>query len=220
MRFHLHPMDTRTQKFLPLHEQGLWSQKRIPIAERAQRSAQPKTITLEQARAHRHRENFELGANQFRLINHSELVEEDFIELAILHIGSIFEKAFVGLWFTDLPMEHPFLTVQALRPPVSIPQDSTDLIPARRDQRLLSLIFCLKPEMLFLEAIKTGQKRRGVGGKTVAALYNIAKGLNLSRIRMDRTQMSNINAQQFFYHTDFGAPEGPHSKDWIVKVDA
>ena len=212
MRFHLCPIEPRIQNLFRACPERL-RRPRIPIAERAQRADRNRTVGCGQGWIHCEKQEFELGTNHFRLINLSEKADKKLLALIISHLGSIFENSFVGIWVTEEDGEHPFVTVQAVRPPVWEMQNHLDLVVAEKD--LLLLEFCVTPEKLLLANIESMQK--GTGGKALAALYNIAKQLGLPEISY-QVKNNNLKGRQFYFHTDFGAPVAPTSEYWTVRV--
>lgn len=212
MTFHICPLHPRAQKLLQDAPEAIKG-KRIPIARRAEVLARNRLISFAAARECWNKESFELGGNQFELHNSSAQVDCDLVALIISHLGSIFEKAKVAISITD---DDGFPTIVLRAFNTSAGKISGDAI--------LSMKFSL--QLTGDDAVLTSHflesRQKNLGGKSRAALYNLAKDLNLKRIEFPVIP-ANFNAQRFFFHIDFGVPmeDAPDPFDpetWVVNL--
>ncbi len=208
MGFHMYPHDLRVQSLFRGSPKKLLK-TRIPIAERAQITAQNRSITYNEALRCCKGQNFTLGTNHFSLFNSSEIAEEKLKATVISHFGSIFKNSYVGMWFDDHPNQILGFTLKAAEEPVKFRKTALE---EKEFFRLDFKIF-FSTEMLWFWSISS--KTEGFGGKALGALYNIGKDLGLGKIEYS-VMPGNVPFIQFLFHTDFGKPINENWDRWEV----
>jgi len=217
MSFNVCPFDPKAASLAPFQTAG----KRIPLAERAARAARERSISLEQARAHCHLDEFDLGGNHFQIIRMEKHIAAELISLAISHLGSAFKDRTIGLYFSRSRNNFYYVIVKVAPSGIkfssSLYGPASTLIPRFFNPGLLNLEFSISSNNVGLDHIAVKSRGQGQGGKALAALYNIARELGISFITYF-VQEQNVAAKRFYFHLDFGAPTNPRCTEWEVKV--
>ena len=234
MGFHMKASITEVQELFRKHPH-LLAKPRIPIAERARRVAAARTITTAEARAYTTTERFQLATNQFAVFDMpntdffhfpefpnpfrgNPVLSEQFKALVLSHVGSNLSNAHLGVWFF-LRNDLPTVKIYVANTSYTFKREQDSFILG--DKLALFLEICFdQPTRLWLSNIETGCPENCLGGKTLAAVYNITKALSLPQIALS-TFTDNRDAQRFYFHTDFGSTNfesSPNMYLWYVDV--
>lgn len=141
-----------------------------------------------------------------------------FKTLVLSHVGSNLRDAHVGIWFFLNNCE-PSVKIYAANESYPFERGCAEF--SLNDKLTLFLeIRWSHPDRLSLFDIKIGPRENDLGGKTLAAVYNITSALGLRRIDFF-TYTDDRDAQRFYFHTDFGRTDfkpTPLTYEWQVNV--
>ena len=214
--FNVCPLNPRVAGVFTLAPRQLLK-NRIPIAERAADAANNRRISLEQARAHSHLNEFELGSNRLQIFRIAGFDNTEQIAQAITHLGSAFKNRTIGFDFSR--SDHSTSLVIVKVAPREIKLAANLYGPATVGHELLNLNFEINPDYIKMSRIGSMERKRGQGqaGQALTALYNIAKGLKMMAIYYG-VHDHNSAAKRFYYHMDFGRPTNDRWTEWQVVV--
>lgn len=201
--FHLCPFDPRVQKLFQRHPERLT--RRIPIAERARMAREGLSISYTEALGLCQSKSFTAGGSRFVLLGYPEKLDTRLTALVISHFGSILQGAFVAIGIRPDASGHPVVSIFATTEEKNLPRDFSSLDVNLEDIMFTEFEVIRDQEMMLGRMIKSNQK--GLGGKIMAARYNLARDLGLKTISY-QVAAENIRARQVFFHADFGKPEG------------
>ena len=201
--FHLCPLDPRVEKLFQRHPERLTH--RITIAERARIAREGLSISYDEALGLCQSKSFTAGGNRFILLGRPEQLDTRLMALVISHFGSILQGAFVAIGISPQAIDHPVVSIFATRNEKNLPRDFSSLEVNPEDIMFTEFEVIRLQGKLWGRMIKSNQK--GLGGRIMAARYNLARDLGLKTISY-QVAAENIQARQVFFHADFGKPEG------------
>ncbi|MFA5113891.1 MAG: hypothetical protein WC529_06330 [Candidatus Margulisiibacteriota bacterium] len=213
--FHLSASDPRVQIMFHLRPAQL-AQPRVPIKERALKAAETQAISYGQAREHIDERRFTIGQVDFALSREGELADPATTATLIANLGSIFDQANVNLALKGNGPTTLRVALHAYEKTVSL--NDNPLYLGTDAGRLLDLTFLLiKPtNLLELSGLYVKTPARGIGGRTLAALYNTAVTLGEKKIIF--STLANDHAWQFYFHLDFGKPVNVFWNEWELPL--
>jgi hypothetical protein len=198
MTFHLSRFSPYTQKLFSGQEKKL-NRKRTPIAARAKQLVKYGAIPPGKIKEACTQPLFSLAGTNFELRGRHD---DRSREIATKVISS-FGPAFRGSHIKIETFGEDIYTVT--------------VTPYCHGEAFLTVDFDIAKTERSMHLGEITSHRPGSGGKGVAALFNTAKSEGIENINFVVTP-DNIAAQQFYYHTDFGAPETENKRSWTVKV--
>lgn len=177
------------------HEPVLLALPRQPLEQRAAAASRQRKISLAKAQRYLGRERFQLNRNIFSISGKSAANEGHLLALLISHFGSITRGKKINIEMNGLQTEGPTCEIEVLgRDKLCHAVVEFDLF---RDQGRLILNFI-------------AGSASGLAGRSLIALYNVAKELKVGLIGFYITA-ENDHSRRFFYHMDFGRPV---TDDW------
>ena len=198
MTFHLSRFNPLVKSLFKGQEKGL-DRRRIPIAARAKQSKKLGDIPLREARRLCDKPLFTLAGTNFELRGQFDERSRAIAAQVVSHFGT----AFRGHHLKIETFGDDIYTVTASAHP--------------QEEVLFTLDFDIDQANESIHMGNIESQRSGFGGRGVAALYNTAKSDGLGIINFVVTP-DKIHAKQFYYHTDFGAPQEGNKRLWLVKV--
>jgi hypothetical protein len=200
--FHLCPLDPRVEKLFERHPERLT--RRIPIAERARIARKELSISYAEALGLCQSKSFTANGSRFVLLGRPEQTDTRLTALVISHFGSILQGAFVAIGIRPDASGHPVVSIFATTEEKNLPRDFSSLDVNPEDIMFTEFEVIRGGGRMWGRMIKSNQK--GLGGRIMAARYNLARDLGLKTIRYE-VAAENIQARQVFFHADFGKPE-------------
>lgn len=213
--FHLSAVDPRVRIMFHLRQAQL-ARPRLPIRERALKAAETRAISYGQAREFVEEQRFSIGRVDFALSREGELADPATTATLIADLGSIFDQANINLALKGNGPTTLRVALHAYEKTISL--NDNPLYLGTDAGQLLDLTFLLvKPtNLLELSGLYVKTPSRGIGGRTLAALYNSAAKLGCQKIVF--ATLANDNAWQFYFHLDFGKPVSVYWNEWELPL--
>jgi len=194
----------------------LLQKPRIPIADRAERLLQQQTVSREQAEEKLRTGifEFEIAGKHFKFCNGVKNIKE--AALVASHVGSLFDHAYIDIFIRPRKEgESIAVNLQVASIPTKSRPDRYWPFVRESEHLVLCLSFEINKTDIFLGDIESMRKEGG--GKAVAALYNVAKDLEIPKIWYS-VMINNTAAMRFYYQVDFGRAKDRDLKSWEVVV--
>ncbi|MDD5382996.1 MAG: hypothetical protein PHH60_05010 [Candidatus Margulisbacteria bacterium] len=186
--------------------------RRQPIDERARLAAQERSISYQLAQQLCTESVFFHGPSRFALFNSLPAAENRLAALVVSHLGSIFQNKHIAIVMKPDEKGFPSISVFATDTWIALPDQAEDAT-SFNSRFLLEFKVHASWGDLHLEELRS--KDGGLGGKALAALYNICRELGLPKITFS-VDPCNSNGRQFYYHIDFGRPKQYAAYQWEV----
>jgi len=87
--------------------------------------------------------------------------------------------------------------------------------PNRKENEIFTLTFHINQDKNELRLLGIRSDKKGLGGKALLALYNLARSAEINFITYFVTP-GNIDALRFYFQMDFGKPADSTCCDWVV----
>jgi hypothetical protein len=198
MAFHLSPFDARVRQFFCGSPEGLL-RPRVPLAKRAATQSRERGFRPEEIKRSLRMPSFSLGSNQ--IVVSPGFPDEDYLYQLISHLGSLFSGARLSFKHWDKGLD-----------PLEVTFEAVDL---SLQEPLVKAVFSRSEGFLNIDYLRGS--RPGYAGRTLVALYNIAKEQKLREIDFSLCP-ENLGVLQFHFHMDFGRYLEEVPERWIITL--
>lgn len=213
MAFNQCPLEPKIQTIFQNAPEKFF-RKRLPIAERARRADLERAVSYETALRLCAERVFSYGSSRFVLFNSTPIPDERLAALTVSHLGSIFKNSQVVIVMQNDKQGFPWVNVFVYKDNTALPERAEDAALFNSCFHLEFKVFSAWGEMRLCDI---ESKDSGLGGKALAAVYNIGRELGLGKIVFS-VDPKNTNGRQFYFHTDFGRPKPYDFYLWEVDL--
>jgi hypothetical protein len=203
----LHPYSQAILKRAPIRA----PKTRVPIAERARKAYEGRTISCETALEYCQKTRFALASSEFEIFPKARMLDHTLTALLISHLGSLFPDSRIGIWVKDDLLRSQSIIIIVTRKPNALPLRPLVKCTSSSDRLYLEFLVHYRSQSLQLAEIAS--REECAGGKGLVALYNLARDLGLKTIPFNAA----YDAEPFYFWMDFGEPVGDGSARWVLK---
>lgn len=215
MSFHVSPFHPAALRLLS-HKQERTLQPRQPIAVRTQVQMRQRSILFGQALELSAQDSYQFGPNHFWI--HRQLCSDNHgIEGHLVSsFSSLLSGTHFGLWLKETETGNYQTQIILAEEPLVQQTAINALFHCISSFLELDFTIDQRGGQIYLRTLKA--ERRGVAGKSLAALYAFARAISIGQITYSVSPCDNMNARQFYFHMDWGLPNNMNWDSAVVNV--
>ena len=184
------------------------------IVEQARSQTKKRDVGFAEALRFIKKKELDLFTNTFSIDNKSLLIKDFELAYVCSRLGSIVRDQYIGVRIRDLTTQETEIEFTAAEDRTSMLGDAVGISEDKDIAFSLTFTINRSSQTIKIDWLKS---RQGKGSQILAALYNLAKDININQINFE-VLPSNIRAQKFLSRTGFGQPQNSARSHWLANI--